>query len=160
MYKTSFFRFRLSNSTKNCVDISCSGMENPLESCWRTVADLSRFWDWFWETEIVYYESQDMVLCIISFADYQKLSFNDRFPILRNYYLEMSKKCPVGSGIFLFLLLFCLLLLLFGNNFLIFKFYCFLGDHNFSLVPQNSFENSESCSDDKILDWKWPKFFH
>lgn len=51
---------------------------------------------------------------------------------------------------------FCLFLLFFGDSFLIFNFYCFLGDQNFSLVPQDS----DSCFNDKIFDWNRPTFFY
>ena len=35
----------------------------------------------------------------ISASDFQKLSFDDRASILKNYYSDMSSKCYVGAGI-------------------------------------------------------------
>lgn len=34
----------------------------------------------------------------ISASDFQKLSFDDRSSIFKNYYLDMSTKCSMGAG--------------------------------------------------------------
>ena len=63
----------------------------------------------------------------VSFEDYQKLSFDNRSAILRNYYSEMCNRYP-GSGIFFLFsfvtapFFFCLICTVFAH---IFYFYSF-----------------------------------
>ena len=91
-YKSSFFRFCWSNSTKNCVDICCSGMENLLEinkeppSCSQDFdIDLNRL-------EFFNMKLKTLDFTNIFFVGYHKLSFDDRPSILKNFYLKTSKQ--------------------------------------------------------------------
>ena len=138
-YKRSFFRFCWSNSTKNCANICCSGLENLLKIVeeWS-----STFHDFYIDSERLFNAKLKIWdFANTSFADYQKLSFDDL-----NYYLEMAKKM---SGCFRFVfvyLAFLPVLVIFSNNFLVLKFHCLLGDQNFSLVPQNVLKTANLVS--------------
>ena len=114
-YKRSFFRFCWSNSTKNCANICCSGLENLLKIVeeWS-----STFHDFYIDSERLFNAKLKIWdFANTSFADYQNLSFDDL-----NYYLDMAKKMSGCFRFVLFILLFCLFLLLLATMFLFWNF--------------------------------------
>ena len=148
----TYKRFCWSNWTKNCANICCSGLANLLKIVeeWS-----SAFHDFYIDSERLFNAKLKIWdFANTSFADYQKLSFDNL-----NYYLEMAKKM---SGCFRFVfvyLAFLPVLVIFSNNF---RFEISLFVRRPELQPRSTkcFENSESCFDDKIFSWKWPKFFY
>ena len=84
----------------------------------------------------------------VSFEDYQKLSFDNRSAILRNYYSEMCNRYP-GSGIFFLFyfvtapFFFCLVCCSFCSNFL---FLLFLDSRNLDILHKNTFKSANLVS--------------
>ena len=147
-----FWRNKSSFSTKNSLIICWLSIQNLLKIVEKPSSTSQNFDNHPERLNFFNTKLKISGFANISFANYQKPSFNDHSYILRNHYLEMSKKMSSWlSYTFASLVFMACSFCFFGDNFLIFKFYCSLGDQNVSLVPQNSFKTENLVSMTKPL---------
>lgn len=99
-----FWRNKSSFSTKNSLIICWLSIQNLLKIVEKPSSTSQNFDNHPERLNFFNTKLKISGFANISFANYQKPSFNDHSYILRNHYLEMSKKCLVDLVILLPLL--------------------------------------------------------